>query len=340
VTDRTPQDQTEPSAVLPADCVVHDLLASEAEAVSNLADVNREASDWARRYQEACAEIERLKRGCGAHPSIPGYEHPACGFHWHGKDGLDVPVGPWTGGTREPLCPRCELARVTAELAAAAEALAIDAEALAQAMYAAYVAVLRERGAGPIFSWEELGECEDPDDCACADTVAGFLAAARVALDRIAQVTVDRGRLSADLVQLRESAAEFLAIYDRYEADEVSAAGAWGDVVRLVAGIPERQAPAPRVRLGRCVTHAGEEHVMVNTAGHWLCVLALRGLDGGWTELTAVNAELRTKTDSLRAALERLASVADQVRLYNTQASRNRLCAEIVRARQELGEAG
>lgn len=39
-------------------------------------------------------------------PLSPYYEHPACGFHWHGRDGMDVPLR-----DGEPVCPRCELAR-------------------------------------------------------------------------------------------------------------------------------------------------------------------------------------------------------------------------------------
>lgn len=45
-------------------------------------------------------------------PLSPDYEHPACGFHWHGKDGMDIPVR-----DGEPVCPRCELARVEKLLA-------------------------------------------------------------------------------------------------------------------------------------------------------------------------------------------------------------------------------
>ena len=41
---------------------------------------------------DAGDEIGRLRRGCGVHPGIPGYEHPECGFHWHGKDGAERPA--------------------------------------------------------------------------------------------------------------------------------------------------------------------------------------------------------------------------------------------------------
>lgn len=42
-------------------------------------------------------------RGCWEHPGILGYQHPECGFCWHGKDGLDVPGDRIEG----PSCPRC-----------------------------------------------------------------------------------------------------------------------------------------------------------------------------------------------------------------------------------------
>lgn len=38
-------------------------------------------------------------------PLSPDYEHPDCGFHWHGKDGMDIPMR-----DGQPVCPRCELA--------------------------------------------------------------------------------------------------------------------------------------------------------------------------------------------------------------------------------------
>jgi hypothetical protein len=95
------------------------------------------------------------------------------------------------------------------------------------------------------------------------DAAQGRERMATMALDEeLAEVRAERDALAAELVQLRESAeyaAEagaaiavveereqrgqpwppgLLAVYDRYKADEVSAAGAWGDVVCLVEGIP------------------------------------------------------------------------------------------------------
>jgi len=53
-------------------------------------------------------EVPGLRRSCGEHPDVPGYQHPECGFHWHGRDGLDIPLD----GNREPRCPRCALAEL------------------------------------------------------------------------------------------------------------------------------------------------------------------------------------------------------------------------------------
>ena len=44
-------------------------------------------------------------------PLSPDYEHPDCGFHWHGKDGMDIPMR-----DGQPVCPRCELLRVEKRL--------------------------------------------------------------------------------------------------------------------------------------------------------------------------------------------------------------------------------
>ncbi|MYR60051.1 hypothetical protein GTY54_28745 [Streptomyces sp. SID625] len=46
-------------------------------------------------------------------PLSPYYEHPECGFYWHGRDGMDVPMR-----DGQPVCPRCELRRVADETAA------------------------------------------------------------------------------------------------------------------------------------------------------------------------------------------------------------------------------
>jgi hypothetical protein len=44
-------------------------------------------------------------------PLSPDYEHPGCGFHWHGRDGMDIPMR-----DGQPVCPRCELKAVGTRL--------------------------------------------------------------------------------------------------------------------------------------------------------------------------------------------------------------------------------
>ncbi|MER7971039.1 hypothetical protein ABTX35_18930 [Streptomyces sp. NPDC096080] len=46
-------------------------------------------------------------------PLSPDYSHEACGFHWHGRDGMDIPVR-----DGQPVCPRCELAAAERKSAA------------------------------------------------------------------------------------------------------------------------------------------------------------------------------------------------------------------------------
>lgn len=58
---------------------------------------------------------ELLRRARAERPLSPYYEHPACGFHWHGRDGMDIPVR-----DGQPVCPRCELRRL-ADVAQQAE---------------------------------------------------------------------------------------------------------------------------------------------------------------------------------------------------------------------------
>ena len=53
---------------------------------------------------DRAAEAER--------PLSPDYEHPECGFHWHGRDGMDIPIR-----DGQPVCPRCELRRAEKLLA-------------------------------------------------------------------------------------------------------------------------------------------------------------------------------------------------------------------------------
>ncbi|MEU3507636.1 hypothetical protein ABZ733_06870 [Streptomyces longwoodensis] len=46
-------------------------------------------------------------------PLSPDYQHPECGFHWHGRDGMDIPMR-----DGQPICPRCELAKAEEKLTA------------------------------------------------------------------------------------------------------------------------------------------------------------------------------------------------------------------------------
>ncbi|WP_372352664.1 hypothetical protein [Streptomyces sp. KL116D] len=50
---------------------------------------------------------ELLRRAREERPLSPFYEHPACGFRWHGRDGMDIPMR-----DGQPVCPRCELRRL------------------------------------------------------------------------------------------------------------------------------------------------------------------------------------------------------------------------------------
>ncbi|MFF7308127.1 hypothetical protein [Streptomyces sp. NPDC008137] len=60
------------------------------------------------------ADIAELRRMLDADALLsPFYEHPDCGFRWHGRDGMDVPVR-----DGQPVCPRCELAKAEKKLAA------------------------------------------------------------------------------------------------------------------------------------------------------------------------------------------------------------------------------
>ena len=58
---------------------------------------------------------ELLRRARDERPLSPYYEHPECGFRWHGRDGMDIPMR-----DGQPVCPRCELragrAAIEAEL--------------------------------------------------------------------------------------------------------------------------------------------------------------------------------------------------------------------------------
>ncbi|MET7321483.1 hypothetical protein [Streptomyces sp. NPDC005549] len=102
-----------------------------------MSDGDRQAVDSFRAYLTARGALQRIRsvleteavvgrtaleyRGLIAdalmtdEPSLsPFYEHPECGFHWHGRDGMDVPMR-----DGQPVCPRCELRRMADETPAA-----------------------------------------------------------------------------------------------------------------------------------------------------------------------------------------------------------------------------
>ena len=65
------------------------------------------------RAAELAWQVVAVDRGAKAEaPLSPDYEHPDCGFHWHGRDGMDIPMR-----DGQPVCPRCELRRVEKLLA-------------------------------------------------------------------------------------------------------------------------------------------------------------------------------------------------------------------------------
>jgi hypothetical protein len=67
--------------------------------------IRTDAIDQAR---DTLAAIDSIM-GDEQQPLSPYYEHPACGFHWHGKDGMDIPIR-----DGQPICPRCEINQLQA----------------------------------------------------------------------------------------------------------------------------------------------------------------------------------------------------------------------------------
>lgn len=65
-------------------------------------------SPYALGQRDAANELRRM---ADEGPLSPYYEHPECGFHWHGRDGMDIPMR-----DGQPVCPRCELAKVQKRL--------------------------------------------------------------------------------------------------------------------------------------------------------------------------------------------------------------------------------
>ncbi|MFI8535395.1 hypothetical protein ACIGMX_34760 [Streptomyces aquilus] len=110
--------EAEDAAVLPASVDRADVLDRIRGVVRRLAahavgfqDVLDE-SDRGPWGKTVAADIDELRRVIDEHaPLSPFYEHPECGFRWHGRDGMDIPVR-----DGQPVCPRCELAAVEKRL--------------------------------------------------------------------------------------------------------------------------------------------------------------------------------------------------------------------------------
>ena len=112
----TPPSRPEPRGVATdpqTDCPVNDM--SELYAVQHaITEAGGKLTPDVHKALDALREAwdAGLRRAQAEAPLSPDYEHPACGFHWHGKDGMDIPMR-----DGQPACPRCELARVEKLLA-------------------------------------------------------------------------------------------------------------------------------------------------------------------------------------------------------------------------------
>jgi hypothetical protein len=100
------------AAVLPASVDRADVLDRIRKVVRRLAahavgfqDVLDESDrgPWGKTVAADIAELRRMIDEDA--PLSPFYEHPACGFWWHGRDDMDIPMR-----DGQPVCPRCELA--------------------------------------------------------------------------------------------------------------------------------------------------------------------------------------------------------------------------------------
>jgi hypothetical protein len=117
-----------------AGCELRDRIAAELRAASSagrapaalrdrIAEAVRRLHDTGAVYALDAGEPERIADAVLAvlpaptdqtaeTPLSPDYEHPECGFHWHGRDGMDIPMR-----DGQPVCPRCELRSVEKRLA-------------------------------------------------------------------------------------------------------------------------------------------------------------------------------------------------------------------------------
>ncbi|MFJ2567913.1 hypothetical protein ACIO02_34105 [Streptomyces sp. NPDC087568] len=78
------------------------------------------------------AEVFNVLTGAAEPPLSPYYSHEACGFHWHGRDGMDIPMQ-----DGQPVCPRCELRRLADETQPAPELAAAQQTTVVTHVYPA-----------------------------------------------------------------------------------------------------------------------------------------------------------------------------------------------------------
>lgn len=195
-----------------------------------------------------------------AQPLSPYYEHPACGFRWHGRDGLDVPLD----GDGQPLCPRCETERLRAEVAETETAR--DAYYASEQRLAAELERLRaDRDTAPSHLADGIR--------AAADEIAGIdfhpKAHAR-ALD-LATGLVRRLRRLADEAQQPETEAP-----DEKEQTAGAECAAWnadhpvGAPVRVWTGARKGDGILTRTRTAASVL--GGHTAVVWVDGHGACI--------------------------------------------------------------------
>ncbi|MGW0920147.1 hypothetical protein ACWD3J_14155 [Streptomyces sp. NPDC002755] len=86
-------------------------LAAHAEGFRDVLD-DSDRDPWAKTVRADIAALTESVNQAdeAAAPLSPDYEHPECGFHWHGRDDMDIPMR-----DGQPVCPRCELRRLAAE---------------------------------------------------------------------------------------------------------------------------------------------------------------------------------------------------------------------------------
>ena len=83
-------------------------LAAHAAGFGDVLDES-DQGPWGKTVAADIAELRRMVDEDA--PLSPYYEHPECGFHWHGRDGMDIPMR-----DGQPVCPRCELRTVEKKL--------------------------------------------------------------------------------------------------------------------------------------------------------------------------------------------------------------------------------